>query len=175
MARKRSPFQWVADGVEGEVHVPQPRPDRNAARREGAALEDLAVELARLPAERRAALPLRPELAEALELLSQMSLDGARRRQIRHVSRMMRGDEGEALRLALAGEGPPDAFQLAAQAWLLRLREEGDDGVQALLDAAPSLDRQQVRTLLRQARGEGPPAQRAARRLEDLLIAARVL
>ncbi|MCK6507547.1 DUF615 domain-containing protein [Myxococcota bacterium] len=175
MARKRSPFQWVADGVEGEVHVPQPRPDRNAARVEGAALEDLAVELSRLPPERRAALPLRPELAEAIDLLAQMSLDGARRRQIRHVSRMMRGDEGEELRAALAGEGPPDAFRLAAQGWLRRLRAEGDQGVQALLDAAPGLDRQQVRNLLRQARGEGAPAQRAARRLEELLTEARLV
>ena len=175
MARKRSPFQWVADGVEGQAHVPQPRPDRNAAREEGASLEDLAVALSRLPPERRASLPLRPEVQEQLELLSQMSLDGARRRQIRHVSRMMRGDELDEVRATLAGEGPPDAFLLAAQAWLRRLLDEGDEAVQALLDIAPALDRQQVRNLLRQARGEGPPAARAARRLEELLTAARLV
>lgn len=174
MSPKRSPFQWVADGAEGVAHEPQPRPDRRGAREEGAALKELAIGLSRLPPERRAALTLDPDVRAQLEALAALPQDGAWQRQIRRVATLLRGEDVDELQAVLAGKGPQDAFAQAGKAWLRRLLPSGDDALQPLLDLHSSLDRQQLRTLLRQARTEGEAGQKARRRFVELLAEARV-
>lgn len=174
MARKRTSFQWVAEGVEGEAFEGRPRPDRHHNRQENVALEELAEALVLLPAERRAALPLDEDLRAELELLAAMPHDGAWRRQLRRVAGLLREEDPAPLQAILAGAGPADAWQAAAEHHARVLLDGDDAALQALVDAHPALDRNQLRALLRQARGEGAPAARAARRLVGVLARAKL-
>lgn len=174
MSPKRSPFQWVADGAEGFAYEPQPRPDRGAARKESEALNELAIGLGRLPPERRAALRLEPEVRAELETLARLVEGGAWRRQVRRLATLLRDEDVGELQAVLDGKGPRDAYVQAAKDWTRRLLKEGDPAVELLLEEGAELDRQQIRTLIRNARAEGEAGTKARARLVKRLSEARL-
>lgn len=120
-----------------EAERPQ-KPSRSACKRASHSRQALGLEIARLTAAERAALPLAPELAEAMNLLDRLTDHEGRRRQEQYIGRLMRDADEDALRRALAGRQARDAAEVArfhaAEAWRTRLLEAPDADVPRLLD-----------------------------------------
>lgn len=165
-------------------------PSRSANKRNSHARQALGMEIARLPAAERAALPLPPELAEAMNLLDRLTDHEGRRRQEQYIGRLMREMDTEALQRAVARRQVADAAAVArfhaAEAWRQRLLDATDADVPRLLDefrrrlagtasadadAAAGLRRAVEAARAARARGEtSPRAFRALfRRLADAL------
>lgn len=115
-----------------------------------------------------------PELAEALELARRLKRGGAKARQIRFVGRLLRDVDQAPLTAALdraeAGHRIDTGVLHAAERWRDRIATEGDSAVEAFVAEHPSVDRQQLRQLARQAakdaaKGRPPKARRAIFRL----------
>lgn len=139
--------------------------------------QDLLDALARLPAAEREALPADAELKTAIELLSGMKADSARRRLIRHLARQTATAAWPPLEAVIArskaSRAEIAAFEHDAEAWRARLLAEGDAAIDALVAAHPEADRSRLRQLVRNANREDSPATRRGRRL--LLRAVRAL
>lgn len=162
------------------------KPSRSANKRESHSLQALGLEIARLTAAERAALPLTPDLAEAMDLLDRLTDREGRRRQEQYIGRLMRDADEEALRRALAGRQARDAAEVArfhaAEAWRARLLEAPAADVPALLEefrnSAPQLsaeaDAELIRAVdaARAARARGDTSPRASRVLFRVLAAA---
>ncbi|WP_298069581.1 ribosome biogenesis factor YjgA [uncultured Mailhella sp.] len=83
MTPRRS--RWQIGGEDEEVRV-----SRSQKKRDSAALQATGETLARMPAARRALLPLPPELKDSLEEYDRLSAFEARRRQLQYIGRLMR-------------------------------------------------------------------------------------
>ncbi|WP_301074462.1 ribosome biogenesis factor YjgA [uncultured Desulfovibrio sp.] len=181
MPRKRA----AAPGPENDR--PQ-TPSRSASKRDSHARQALGMEIARLTAAERAALPLTPELAEAMDLLDRLTDHEGRRRQEQYIGRLMREADGEALRRAMARRQTANAAAVArfhaAESWRPRLLEAADADVPRLLeefwrrtgetaDADAELPRAVEAARAARARGDtSPRASRVLfRRLADALAA----
>lgn len=176
MPRKRAPATTEAES-------PQ-KPSRSANKRGSHARQALGLEIARLPAAERAALPLTPDLVEAMDLLDRLTDREGRRRQEQYIGRLMRDADEEALRRALAGRQARDAAEVArfhaAEAWRARLLKATAAEVPQLLDefwqgapqkaAAEELVRAVEAARAAHARGDASP--RASRVLFRCLAAA---
>ena len=166
MGRKKKGHQWAReDQGEVELRESRGRPDRAALRIETWEMDRLGKLLGSLTEGRRRALPLSPLLQEEIDRLAACGLDGARRRQRRRVVALLRDFDRGPLMAALEGdkEGAPPDPRIGA--WRSRLDEEGDEGIQALVEGSPLADRVRLRTLLREASAPGARGQRAERRL----------
>lgn len=112
MGRKRARFEWVRDDAEGELVREGVREDRKALKARLAEIERLVLDLAALPGPARAALPLDPEILEALEVLVALPVrGGARKRQLGFVRGLLRDVDPEPLHAAVtrsAGRERPD-------------------------------------------------------------------
>ena len=178
MPRKRT-----APGLEDDR--PE-KPSRSANKRGSHARQALGLEIARLTAAERAALPLGPELAEAMDLLDRLTDREGRRRQEQYIGRLMRDADEEALRRAMAGRQARDAAEVArfhaAEDWRARLLEAPASDVAALLEefrksagpASAEADEELVRAVdaARAARARGDTSPRASRVLFRVLAAA---
>ena len=78
----------------------------------------------------------------------------------------------EAVEAALAGDNEHDQKMRALERWRDRLVAGGDADLQAFIEEHPAADRQRLRTLLRQARGEGKGAAKALKAVFQELKAA---
>ena len=168
-----------------DTESPQ-KPSRSANKRESHSRQALGLEIARLPAAERAALPLTPDLAEAMDLLDRLTDREGRRRQEQYIGRLMRDADEEALRRALAGRQARDAAEVArfhaAEDWRARLLVAAAPDVPELLAefrrAAPPLSPEADAELgraveaARAARARGDASPRASRVLFRLLAAA---
>lgn len=163
------------------------KPSRSANKRGSHARQALGLEIARLTAAERAALPLTPELTEAMDLLDRLTDREGRRRQEQYIGRLMRDADEEALRRALAGRQARDAAEVArfhaAEAWRQRLLEAPAAEVPRLLgefsrglvqapDEAAAADLARAVEAARAARARGNSSPRAARVLFRCLAAA---
>ncbi len=159
MPRKRA----AAPGPENDR--PQ-TPSRSASKRDSHARQALGMEIARLTAAERAALPLTPELAEAMDLLDRLTDHEGRRRQEQYIGRLMREADGEALRRAMAR-------RQTANADVPRLLEEFWRRTGETADADAELPRAVEAARAARARGDtSPRASRVLfRRLADALAA----
>ncbi len=139
--------------------------ERQAAGEAGRAL---TLELVQLSARLLDRLELSPELREALRDAQRLEHDGALARQLRYVAKLLR-DEGvepvtARLRTLTEAQGGGAAAPRPWVAWREHLVAGGDAAVEALLELRPTLDRQQLRSLVRRVRSAKPEAQEAARR-----------
>lgn len=171
-----------------EAERPQ-KPSRSACKRASHSRQALGLEIARLTAAERAALPLSPELAEAMNLLDRLTDHEGRRRQEQYIGKLMRDADEDALRRALAGRQARDAAEVArfhaAEAWRTRLLEAPDAEVPRLLDeflqslapAAPTVPGKMAAELhravdaARAAHAHGDTSPRTARALFRCLAA----
>ena len=169
MARKKNRFQWTGDADE----LPQraERRDQNEARLEKRQLTDLALRLARLTAGELERLELDELLVDEIVMLAGLGAQSARRRQLLRVQGLLRGVDVSAVEARLAGSSRDDARLRALERWRGVLIAGGDAELEAYLGAHPSADRQRLRSLVRRARGEGPTASKAARRLFQVMKA----
>ena len=150
------------------------RPSRSALKRASQEVQDLGLELARLPSERLAAIEMPERLREAIESYRRTRTHEGRRRQLQFVGRLMRDADEAALREALAGAllGPAQAaFALhEAERWRAELIAD-DAALDRWLAAHPETDLQQLRSLVRAARRDAAglaPDQRQPRSSREL-------
>lgn len=149
------------------------RPSKTARKRAAHDLQDLGDALAALPADRLAAIPMDDTLRAALEELRRVRSHEGRRRHRQYVGKLMRLQDEEPLREALA------AAQVGSARETLRLHElealrldlsQRDEALTEFLRTHPQADAQQLRTLIRNARKEAqlPPEQRHGRAWREL-------
>lgn len=160
-------------------------PSRKQNRREALEVLALAEALVGLPDGRLAKLPvpdsLMPHIADTRRITSHI----ARKRQMAFLAKQMRREDEatlEALRDALDAGGEAARIDTArlhrAEQWRLRLLDEGDTALTALLAEYPNADRQKLRQLVRNALAERaknkPPAafRELFRELRDVFAGA---
>ncbi|MGN6656561.1 MAG: ribosome biogenesis factor YjgA [Rhodanobacter sp.] len=154
-------------------------PSRTQQRREALAVLALASQLVELPASRLARLELPDDVRREIETTRRITAHGARKRQMAFLAKVMRrfGEEDFAAVRAELGENREKQRQdTAAMHRLEAIRDrlvDGDDAALAEVIAEhPQVDRQHLRSLVRQARLERetpnkPP--RASREIFQLL------
>lgn len=152
-------------------------PSRTQQRREALAVLALATQLVELPPSRLAKLELPEDVVEEIANVRRISSHIARKRQLAFLAKKMRRhDEAvfDSVRAELGENRERQRQETAAMHRLEALRErllEDDEAAAALIAEHPSIDRQHLRSLVRQARSERaankPP--RAYREIFQLL------
>lgn len=152
-------------------------PSRTQQRREALAVLALANQLVELQPSRLAKLELPDEVREEIANVRKISSHIARKRQLAFLAKKMRRFEDavfDAVRAELGENRERQRQETAAMHRLEALRErllEDDEAAAGLIAEHPSIDRQHLRSLIRQARSERaankPP--RAYREIFQLL------
>lgn len=164
MGRKKTDFQWTRDEGE-EAWEPAERRNREDEKEFNQRLEDLTKQLGSMVRAQLMRLPISPELVDEIVDYARQHPKSSRRRQLLRVQHYLRKVDLDAIDRALAGDTDEAAELRELERWRTRLISEGDAALQDFLDAFPGRDRQQLRTLIRTANGEGAAAKKAARRL----------
>jgi ribosome-associated protein len=149
-------------------------PSRSQLRRDALAILKLAEALANLSDAQLGRVPLEAALIEEVRRTRATPQPIARKRQTQYLAKLLRRlDDGEIadVRRILEGDRQQSHRETAAlhqlEAWRDRLIAEGDEALDAWMTEHPASDRQQLRTLIRQANAEAlknkPP--RASREL----------
>jgi ribosome-associated protein len=135
-------------------------------------LQDLGAAVAELPAGRLEALRIEDRLRDAIVELGRTRSHEGRRRQLQYIGKLMKFEDAEALREAVAAYhlgSARDTLELhQAEAWRDLLIAE-DDAFERWLAAHPTTDTQQMRSLVRSARKESAePGMRRGRAYREL-------
>jgi len=141
------------------------KPSKSARKREVAALQVLADQMAALSDKELERLGVDEPLREAIEQVRAMRPSGARNRQLKHCVKYM---DVEALAEVRAYIEDHHSQRVAAnrrfheiEQWRDRLVQEGDAALEVLLSTHQNIDRQRIRQLCRDASREketGKPA-----------------
>ena len=165
--------QFVAEGSEldlelkrelkGDVDI-----SRTDLKRESTELQKLGEALLTLRADLMARLDLPDKLREAMAEARRITNFEGKRRQMQFVGKLMRQLPPEVLdaaRAALVEQHMPSAHETAllhtAEQWRDRLIAD-DEAVAQWIKDFPQTDTQQLRALVRQARKDAPPPDKAA-------------
>ena len=135
------------------------RPNKSQLKREMQELQDLGVELVRLPAEKLAELDLPEKLADAVALARRITSHGAQKRQRQYIGGLLaKLDDVQPIRDYLERLRGADRVSKARfqenERWRTRLLEEGDVALGEFLERHPDADRQHLRRLVRDAQQE---------------------
>jgi len=137
-------------------------------KREMEALQALGTELLTLRLDLLARLQLPEKLQEALDEARRITNFEGKRRQMQFVGKLMRKLEDDtvaAIRAALdeqrSGSAAEKLALHQAEHWRDRLIAD-DDALPRWLEQFPDTDTQQIRALIRQARKDAPPEDKAA-------------
>jgi ribosome-associated protein len=135
-------------------------PSKTQLKKQMQDLQELGEAVASLPASRLEALPIEERLRDAIaELHRTRSFEG-KRRQIQYIGKLMRVEDVEPLREAVAafrlGHAQDALAMHEAEAWRERLLAD-DEALNAWVEAHPRTDTQQLRSLVRSARKEMLP------------------
>lgn len=152
-------------------------PTRTQQRRDALAVLAFATQLSEMPPSKLARAELPEDVLREIDSLRRITSNIARKRQLAFLAKVMRRYEDDAFETAraLLGENREKQRQeTAAMHRLEALRDrllEDENALQEVIDQYPSIDRQHVRSLIRQARierdGNKPP--RAYREIFQLL------
>ncbi|MFJ1179403.1 ribosome biogenesis factor YjgA [Yersinia enterocolitica] len=130
---------------------------KSEIKRDAEALKDLGTELVELGKNALEKIPLDEDLLAAVELAQKIKKEG-RRRQIQLIGKMLRARDVEPIQTALdkLKNRHNQQVSLFHKLELLRNRlvEEGDDAIPTVLELYPEADRQQLRSLVRNAQKE---------------------
>jgi ribosome-associated protein len=143
-------------------------------KREHLALQALGKDLVEVPERLLKRLPLSERLLEAVYLGRKLQR-GALQRQLRHLGGLLEEEDHAVIRAALKAAREPGVTEIRRLHELEALRDallrDGDEVVETLAQRYPTLDRQQLRQLVRNARQEAEREQapRAARALFQFL------
>ena len=136
-------------------------PSRTQQRREALAVLTLAGQLVELPPSRLARLDLPDDVRREIEVTRRTTAHGARKRQLAFLAKVMRrfGEEDFAAVRAELGENREKQRQDTAAMHRLealrdRLLADDDIALAELITEYPQIDRQRLRSLVRQARIE---------------------
>lgn len=153
-------------------------PTRTQQRRDALAVLALASQLVELPPSRLAKLDLPDDVREEIAQTRRITAHVARKRQLAFLAKIMRRHEDsafDAVRAALGENRDKQRQETAAMHRFEALRERllGDDesALSELIAQHPTIDRQRLRSLIRQARTErdGGKPPRAYREIFQLL------
>lgn len=148
------------------------RPIRSEHRAKMMDLKDLANRLAKLSAGARRQLPLDEETLAQLDRLAAADPRADRRRVLMRAKLLLGAEDLAKLDAALAGDTEAAAWEKESIRWRTRILAGDDTVLQEFVAAFPGVDRQAARTAAREARGQGPVADRARTRLLQLIRAA---
>lgn len=134
---------------------------RSQNRREALEILALGETLVDLTPAQLARLPIPEDLLPHIEYSKRITAHGARKRQLAFLAKHMRREDEatlQAIRDALSANSETSRREVAMmhriERWRERLLAEGDSALGQLLDEYPQADRQQLRTLLRNAQAE---------------------
>jgi len=165
--------QFVAEGSELDLELKRELKgdteiSKTDLKRESTELQKLGEELLTLRADLMAKLDLSDKLRDALNDAKRITNFEGKRRQMQFIGKLMRllpPETIEAVRAALAEQRAPSARETAllhaAEQWRERLIAD-DDAVAQWINTFPGTDTQQLRALVRQARKDAVPANKAA-------------
>ncbi|MDP1674866.1 MAG: ribosome biogenesis factor YjgA [Burkholderiales bacterium] len=144
-------------------------PSKSQRKREMTALQDIGAELIELNDQQLAGMELPESLHAAVAEARKLRANGARRRQLQYIGKLMRQVDPAPIREKLDGFRSTSAAETARLHRIERWRERmlGDPAAVAEFIAAhPGTDSQQLRTLIRntadeRARGKPPKHFRA--------------
>lgn len=165
--------QFVAEGSELDLELKRELKgdtdiSKTDLKRESTELQKLGEELLTLRPNLMARLDLSDKLVDALAEARRITNFEGRRRQMQFIGKLMRQLDPqvlEAIRAALAEQHLPSARETAllhtAEQWRDRLIAD-DEAVAQWISDFPQTDTQQLRALVRQARKDAPPADKAA-------------
>ena len=153
-----------------EEQIPE-HPSKSRIKREMHQVQALGERLLDLRKEQLHKVPLGNSMQAALEEMRRIKGQGARRRHLQYIGRLMRREDAEAIAAALqrleAGSIQQKQHMHELDHWRDRLIEDGDGAAESFLATHPGADRQHIRQLIRTARKERdlgrPPA--ASRKL----------
>ena len=152
--------------IDGEL------PSRNQLKQQMQDLQELGEALASLPADRLDALKIEERLRDAIDELHRTRSFEGKRRQIQYIGKLMKFENPEPLREAVAsyrvGSAKDTLTMHQAEYWRDQLVAT-DDTLAEWLKSYPATDVQQLRSLVRAARKEKlEPGERHGRAYRDL-------
>ncbi|KML70624.1 ribosome biogenesis factor YjgA [Pectobacterium peruviense] len=157
---KQKPEDWlndVPDNQEDDEDDEIIWVSKSEIKRDAEALKDLGAELVDLGKNALEKIPLDDDLRAAVELAQRIKKEG-RRRQLQLIGKMLRARDPEPIQTALDKLNNRHNQQVALFHKLEQLRDrliaEGDDVVPEILALYPHADRQQLRSLVRNAQKE---------------------
>jgi len=129
---------------------------KSQKKREASAAQDLGEQLVELDPKILRGLALPESLFEAVVLAQSITARSGRKRQLQYIGKLMRHIELEPIKEGLNaltyGHQKQVEHQHLVEQWRDKLLNEGDDILAELITIYPSLDRQHIRQLIRQAR-----------------------
>jgi len=153
-------------------------PSKSQRKRDMHALFDLGASMLELSPGQLDKLPLDDALREAVDTCKNIKQHGARKRQLKLISKLMRDADAEAIRNGIESFKAPQREALAElhaiETWRDRLVNDGDPILTEFITAYPHADRQQLRQILRNARQEKSP-ERSKKAKRELFQVIRTL
>ncbi|KMV35316.1 ribosome biogenesis factor YjgA [Franconibacter pulveris 1160] len=156
----KQPEDWLDDVPDNENEDDDDEiiwVSKSEIKRDAEELKRLGAELVDLGKNALDKIPLDEDLRAAIELAQRIKKEG-RRRQMQLIGKMLRQRDDEPIRQALDKLKNRHNQQVALFHKLEHLRdrliEEGDDAVPDVLNLWPQADRQQLRSLIRNAKKE---------------------
>lgn len=141
-------------------------PSRSQEKRDAEALQKLGQRLTELRPDQQDQIPMSDSLRAAMDEMRRITSNGAKRRHLQYIGKLMRTADAEAIAEKLlefdsASLEHNQKFH-ALEQWRDRLLNEGNDAVQAYIADHPDVDIQRLRQLVRNAQKEQqqnkPPA-----------------
>ena len=133
-------------------------PSKSQLKREAEELQALGKRMTELRPDQQAKLPIDDRLRAAIEEYGRIRANGAKRRHMQYIGKLMRDADAEAIRAVV------DRFDSASalhnqlfhdmERWRERLIEEGNEALQAFIESHPNADIQHLRQLVRNAQRE---------------------
>jgi ribosome-associated protein len=135
------------------------RPNKSQLKRDMQELQELGVELVKLPAAKLAELDLPEKLMDSIELARRITSHGAQKRQRQYIAGLLsKLDDVAPIRAYLEQLSGADKVSKARfqenERWRARLISEGDTALAEFLERHPEADRQHLRRLARDAAAE---------------------
>ncbi|TSJ56460.1 MULTISPECIES: ribosome biogenesis factor YjgA [Atlantibacter] len=156
----KQPEDWLDDVPDNENEDDDDEiiwVSKSEIKRDAEELKRLGLEMVELGKNALDKIPLDEELRAAIELAQKIKKEG-RRRQLQLIGKMLRNRDVDPIRQALDKLKNRHNQQVALFHKLEMLRdrliEEGDDAVPEVLKLWPQADRQQLRSLIRNAKKE---------------------
>ncbi len=143
--------------MQDEDDIPE-RPSKSQQKREMLELQDLGVELVKLPEAQLATLDLPENLRDAIALARRITSHGAQKRQRQYIGGLLRELDPAPIRALLEQLKGADRVSKArfqeSERWRTRLLAEGDAALTEFLARYPGADHQHLRRLVREAAQE---------------------
>ncbi|HEY3858626.1 MAG TPA: ribosome biogenesis factor YjgA [Gammaproteobacteria bacterium] len=161
----------MQDQDDSDDHLAE-RPNKSQLKREMQGLQELGVELVKLPADKLVELDLPEKLHDAIELARRITSHGAQKRQRQYIGGLLsKLDDVQPIRTYLEQLSGADRVSKARfqenERWRARLISEGDTALAEFLERHPEADRQHLRRLVRDAAADAA-AGRSPRHAREL-------